>query len=55
MSPDDAVQTTPARGAERDETPADRDDRLWNDRLWDDILQELRVVETGAQLIFGFG
>lgn len=33
----------------RDETPAER-----LDRLWDDILQELRVMQTGAQLFAGF-
>lgn len=33
----------------RDETPAERLDRLWND-----ILQELRVMQTGAQLFAGF-
>lgn len=33
----------------RDETRAER-----SDRLWDDMLQELRVVQTGAQLTAGF-
>lgn len=33
----------------RDETPGERLDRKWND-----ILQELRVVMTGTQLITGF-
>lgn len=33
----------------RDETPAER-----LDRLWADILQELRVMQTGAQLFAGF-
>lgn len=33
----------------RDETPAERMDRLWGD-----ILQELRVMQTGAQLFAGF-
>jgi len=44
MSPDDASPES-----QREETPAERDDRLW-----DDMLQELRVVQTGAQLISGF-
>jgi hypothetical protein len=33
----------------RSETPAER-----LDRLWADILQELRVMQTGAQLFAGF-
>jgi hypothetical protein len=33
----------------RHETPSER-----LDRLWDDLLQELRVIQTGAQLIAGF-
>lgn len=33
----------------RDETPAERADRNWTD-----LLQELRVSQTGAQLIAGF-
>jgi hypothetical protein len=36
-------------GDGRDETEAER-----NDRRWDDILQELRVIQTGAQLTGGF-
>lgn len=40
---------TPQQAAERDETPAERADRLWAD-----ILQELRVMQTGAQLFAGF-
>jgi len=39
---------TPTR-RDRDETPAERADRLWGD-----ILQELRVMQTGAQLFAGF-
>jgi hypothetical protein len=35
--------------AGRDESPAER-----LDRLWADILQELRVMQTGAQLFAGF-
>jgi hypothetical protein len=34
---------------ERDETEAEREDRKWND-----MLQELRVMQTSAQLIGGF-
>jgi len=33
----------------RDETPAER-----LDRNWEDLLQELRVVQTGVQLLTGF-
>lgn len=36
-------------GTGRHETPDER-----QDRLWDDQLQELRVMQTGAQLIAGF-
>lgn len=35
--------------AGRDETPLERLDRNWND-----LLQELRVVQTGVQLLTGF-
>jgi hypothetical protein len=35
--------------AERDETPLER-----LDRNWEDLLQELRVVQTGVQLLTGF-
>lgn len=38
-----------ARTQGRDETPTER-----LDRLWADILQELRVMQTGAQLFAGF-
>jgi len=38
-----------ARSEGRDETEAERLDRNWND-----ILQELRVMQTGTQLIAGF-
>jgi hypothetical protein len=37
-----------AKGA-RDETPEERADRNWND-----LLQELRVSQTGVQLLAGF-
>ncbi|MFF3073619.1 DUF6328 family protein [Kitasatospora sp. NPDC057904] len=33
----------------RDETPEERADRLWTD-----MLQEVRVCQTGAQILFGF-
>ena len=33
----------------RSESPTERDDRKWND-----MLQELRVIQTGAQLTAGF-
>jgi hypothetical protein len=35
--------------SDRNETPAERLDRNWND-----LLQELRVVQTGVQLLTGF-
>jgi hypothetical protein len=35
--------------AERDETPDERFDRNWNE-----LLQELRVVQTGVQILFAF-
>ena len=37
------------RGDDRDET---RDEKL--DRNWDELLQELRVTQTGIQLLSGF-
>lgn len=36
-------------GAERDETPAERADRNWGE-----LLQELRVTQTGIQILSGF-
>jgi hypothetical protein len=36
-------------GAERDETPTERADRNWNE-----LLQELRVTQTGLQILTGF-
>ncbi|MFJ1709320.1 DUF6328 family protein [Kitasatospora sp. NPDC088346] len=33
----------------RDETPQERADRLWGE-----MLQEVRVTQTGAQILFGF-
>lgn len=41
------MRTTP--DSERSESPAERTDRKWND-----MLQELRVIQTGAQLTAGF-
>ncbi|WP_328681143.1 DUF6328 family protein [Streptomyces sp. NBC_00322] len=38
---------SPDRG--RDETPEERADRRWTD-----LLQELRVAQTGVQILFGF-
>ncbi|MCM2416448.1 DUF6328 family protein, partial [Streptomyces sp. RKAG290] len=35
--------------AGRNETPEERADRRWND-----LLQELRVAQTGVQILFGF-
>lgn len=40
---------TDAGGSGRDETPEER-----ADRNWDELLQELRVSQTGVQLIAGF-
>jgi hypothetical protein len=36
-------------GPGRDETAEER-----ADRLWDEMLQEVRVCQTGAQILFGF-
>ncbi len=36
-------------GAGRHESPEQRADRVWND-----MLQEVRVCQTGAQILFGF-
>jgi hypothetical protein len=41
--------TSEARGDGRDETDEER-----LDRKWEDLLQELRVMQTGAQLTAGF-
>jgi hypothetical protein len=37
------------RGDGRDETPQERADRMWVD-----LLQEIRVAQTGVQILFGF-
>lgn len=44
-----ATRDTGQRTADRNETPAERLDRNWND-----LLQEMRVMQTGVQLIAGF-
>ncbi|MFG3054043.1 DUF6328 family protein [Kitasatospora sp. NPDC048239] len=38
-----------AAASGRDETPLERADRLWSE-----MLQEVRVAQTGAQILFGF-
>lgn len=48
----DTERRTPARDAApdgRDETPDERADRNWNE-----VLQELRVLQTGTQILTGF-
>lgn len=44
-----AEQPTPASPEERHETPAERLDRNWSE-----LLQELRVAQTGIQILTGF-
>ncbi len=39
----------PHGGPGRDETPQEQADRRWNE-----MLQEVRVAQTGAQILFGF-
>ena len=41
------TSTPPARGPDRTETPAERADRNWNE-----LLQELRVTQTGVAILF---
>ncbi|MEX0428134.1 DUF6328 family protein [Nocardioides sp. DS6] len=48
-SADPADDGSRRQGDGRRETPEER-----LDRLWDDLLQELRVMQTGAQLTAGF-
>jgi O-antigen/teichoic acid export membrane protein len=43
------ADTGPAPSDGRDETPTQRHDRNWNE-----LLQELRVIQTGVQLLTGF-
>lgn len=47
LSPDDSRDIDPTDG--RDETEQER-----NDRNWTEILQELRVIQTGTQILTGF-
>jgi hypothetical protein len=53
MVDDDQRATSPGAsdpdGSERDETPTER-----ADRNWDELLQELRVTQTGIQILSGF-
>ena len=46
---DQPEKTEDRNEKERDETPTERLDRNWSD-----LLQELRVVQTGVQLLTGF-
>jgi O-antigen/teichoic acid export membrane protein len=46
---DDSKQSQEENQQERNETPTERLDRNWGD-----LLQELRVVQTGVQLLTGF-
>jgi uncharacterized membrane protein YbjE (DUF340 family) len=46
--PSDASDPDPD-GPQRDETPTERADRNWNE-----LLQELRVTQTGLQILTGF-
>src|SRR5436305_4215551 len=46
---DQPEKTEDRNEKERDETPTERLDRNWTD-----LLQELRVVQTGVQLLTGF-
>jgi O-antigen/teichoic acid export membrane protein len=46
---DTPEQTEEKNQQDRNETPTERLDRNWND-----LLQELRVVQTGVQLLTGF-
>lgn len=45
----DAGDADDPDGAERDESPTERADRNWNE-----LLQELRVTQTGVQILTGF-
>lgn len=48
-SPDQRPENGDVAEAERDETPAERFDRNWSE-----LLQELRVAQTGIQILSGF-
>ncbi|WP_411103971.1 DUF6328 family protein [Streptomyces sp. cmx-4-9] len=39
----------PGRGSGRDESPEER-----ADRQWEELVQEIRVAQTGVQILFGF-
>ncbi|MCE4943647.1 MULTISPECIES: DUF6328 family protein [Streptomyces] len=45
----DASGPEPDRGRGRSETPEQRADRRWSE-----LLQEVRVIQTGVQILFGF-
>lgn len=47
--PEQGSETGDIAQAERDETPAERFDRNWSE-----LLQELRVAQTGIQILSGF-
>lgn len=49
MSTADRTDDTPDQASGRDETPEERADRNWGD-----LLQELRVMQTGVQLLTAF-
>src|SRR6478735_11248161 len=49
MAPERAVDPSDDRVDGRDETPNERADRNWNE-----VLQELRVMQTGTQILTGF-
>lgn len=49
MSSERETDVRDVRADGRDETPAERADRNWNE-----VLQELRVLQTGTQILTGF-
>lgn len=49
MTPGDHTQGDRTNDSGRDETGEERADRLWGE-----LLQELRVAQTGVQILFGF-
>jgi len=44
-----AAQDDPGRDEGRDETQEERADRMWGE-----LIQEIRVAQTGVQILFGF-
>ncbi|MFE9253192.1 DUF6328 family protein [Streptomyces sp. NPDC007088] len=46
---DDAGESARASGAGREETEVERADRQWGE-----LMQEVRVAQTGVQILFGF-